>query len=299
MEHKNRVKVTIGLCVKDNEKTICETVRSIVNQDFESQEMEVIVVDGKSRDRTLSIIRDFLNKKAFKDTYLSENVGLGFARQLVVQYAKGEYIIWVDGDLILDASYVRNMVSFMDHNPSVGVARGSMGLLPDDNWIATLENIGYVLDSLRNRGHSTSHLLGTEGAIFRIRAIQQAGGFNCKVKGAMEDMDLTNRIRRNGWSFFITNSIFYERQRSSWKSLWRQHYWYGYGFHFFKSCHKNSSTFNDKSNDRFVLSFFAYKLTHRKTIFLLPINFIFKRSASLTGFVFAHFDGYGHDSERA
>ena len=49
-----------------------------------------------------------------------------------------------------------------------------------------------------------------------------------------------------------------------------------------------------KTMDRIVFSFVAYKLTHRKVVFLLPLNFAFKKTALLTGFMSAHIDGYGH-----
>jgi glycosyltransferase involved in cell wall biosynthesis len=289
-----KVRVTIGLCTKNSEKTIYDTVHSIANQNFDSQQMEVIVVDGKSQDRTLSIIKARLSKTSISVTYLSENVGLGFARHLVVQHAKGDYIIWVDGDIILSKDYVRNQVMFMDQHPLVGVAQGSFGLLSDDNWVAMLENVGHVLDNLSEKGKPTLRLLGTEGGIFRLAAIQQAGGFNCNIKGAGEDIDLSMRLKKNGWIFFLTSSVFYERQRSTWKGLWKQYYWYGYGTHFFKSYHRKLRM--DISSDRRFISFLAYELTHRKTVFLLPLNFIFKKSALLTGFVFAHLAGYGHDS---
>jgi hypothetical protein len=38
----------------------------------------------------------------------------------------------------------------------------------------------------------------------------------------------------------------------------------------------------------------AYLLTHKKSFFLLPIHYAFKRLAWFCGFCSAHFDGYGH-----
>jgi glycosyltransferase involved in cell wall biosynthesis len=289
-----KVKVTIGLCTRNSEKTVYDAVYSIANQNFDSQQMEIIVVDGQSQDRTLSIIKDCLSKKSLNVTYLSDNVGLGFARQLVVQHAKGDYILWVDGDIILSKDYIKTQVDFMDQHPLVGVAQGSFGLLPDDNWVATLENIGHVLVNLSWKGKPTLRLLGTEAGIFRLVAIQQVGGFNRNIKGACEDMDLAMRLREHGWVSFLTSPVFYERQRSTWKGIWKQYYWYGYGTHFFKSYHRKLRM--DLSSDRRFISFLAYRMTHRKTIFLLPLHFIFKKSALLAGFFFAHLDGYGHDS---
>lgn len=286
--------VTIGLVVKNAEMTIREAVDSIIHQDFPYELMEIIVVDGQSQDKTLSIIKERLSKTTIKTKFFTENKGLGFARQLVVDNASGDYIVWVDGDILLSADYIKQQVDFMNRNPNVAIAVGSFGLLASDNWIATLENLNYVIDSLRHQGSTTLKLLGTEGAIFRVSAIRQVGGFDCTIKGAQEDIDVAYRIKKAGWVFCVTDAVFFEKQRTSWKDIWKQHFWYGYGLHFIQHKNKGRNLFYDKSVDRIIISSLAYKLTYRKIAFLLPLNFIFKKSALILGFVVAHMDGYGH-----
>lgn len=299
MKIANKIIVTIGLCVKDAEETIKEAVNGIVNQNFPNEFMEIIVVDGCSQDKTLSIIKECLSRTTIKRRFFSENEGLGLARQIVVDNAGGKYIIWVDGDIILSKDYVEQQVNFMEQHPSVGIAVGSFDILQGDNWVAALENIGYVLDSSKNRGKLTSKLLGTEASIFRVEAIRKVGGFDRNIKGAQEDIDIAYRIKTAGWQLHITNAVFYERQKRTWKALWNQHFWYGYGLHFVQHKNKGRNLFLDRTVDRIPLSFLAYKLTHRKVVFLLPFNFIFKKTALLFGFVTAHVNGYGHKQYEA
>jgi glycosyltransferase involved in cell wall biosynthesis len=290
--------VTIGLCVKNNEDTIREALNGIVNQNFPGELMEIVVVDGCSQDRTLSIIKEVLSKTSIRVRFFSENKGLGFARQIVVDSALGKYIIWVDGDIILSKDYVKEQVDFMEQHPDVAIAVGSFGLLPNDNWVAFLENIGYVIESLRHRGMATSNLLGTEGSILRVKAIRMVGGFDPDIKGAQEDTDVAYRLYSARWKFHRTNAVLYERQRRTWRDLWKQHSWYGYGLHFIQHKNKGRNMFVNKSNDRIIISFKAYKLTHRKVVFLLPLNFVFKKVALLFGFFKAHMDGYGHNYQK-
>lgn len=298
MRIANKTIVTIGLCVKNAEANIKEAVSSVVDQDFPHELTEIIVVDGHSQDKTLSIIKECLSRTAIKKRIFSENKGLGFARQMVVDNARGNYILWVDGDIILSKDYVRQQVNFMEQHPSVGVAVGSFAILPEDNWVASLESIGYVIDSSRHQKKATSKLLGTEAAIFRVEAISQVGGFDRNIKGAQEDIDITYRIRAAGWQLYITSAVFYEIQKRTWKALWSQHLWYGYGLHFIQHKNKRRNLFRDRSVDRIPLSFLAYKLTHRKVVFLLPLNFVFKKAALIFGFLKAHVDGYGHKLQR-
>jgi GT2 family glycosyltransferase len=218
---------------------------------------------------------------------------------MVVDNASGKYIVWVDGDIILSKNYVKNQVDFMEQHPNVAIAAGSFGLLPDDNCVAFLENISYVIDSKRNQGKTVLKLLGTEGSILRVKAARMVGGFDPNFKGAHEDTDLAYRIGSMGWKFYVTNAIFYERQRKTWSALWRQHFWYGYGLHHAQHKSRDRNMFINKSNDRIIFSFNSYKLTHRKVVFLLPLNFIFKKTALLLGFLKAHIDGYGHNHQKS
>ena len=88
--------------------------------------------------------------------YISEAEGLGFARQVVVKHAQGRYIIWVDGDIIISSNYVKTQVDFMDKHPDAGVAVGNYGFLKEENWVSLLQNVGYVIGSVRNHGKETS-----------------------------------------------------------------------------------------------------------------------------------------------
>jgi len=285
--------VTIGVCVKNNESTITESVSSVIDQDFPHELMEILVVDGSSRDKTIPILKDMLSKTSIVTNFFSENQGLAFARQLVVSKAKGKYILWVDGDVILSKTYVRRQKNFMENNPQAAIAVGKIGILQNSNWVAILESIGYVVESLKNNGNTTSKLLGTRGSIFRVEAIRQIGGFNIEYT-SHEDTDVAYNLMAAGWKFFLTDAVFYERQKSKWTDIWKRHVWYGYGLHFLKHKHKEMNVFSTKTNERIIFSVQAYKLTHRKVVFLLPLNFVFRKIALGFGFLKAHLDGYGH-----
>ena len=287
--------VTIGICVKNGEPTIREAINSVVDQDFPQELMEVIVSDGASQDKTLPIIRETLSKTLIPLKVFKEERNLSSARQKIVDNASGDYVLWLDGDVILSKSYIKQLENFMKNNPKAAIAVGRIGLLPNENWVALLESIGYVVESLKFVGNETYNLIGTRGSIFRVEAIKMVGGFDLQIKVSQEDTDVSYKIRSAGWKLFTTKTMFYERQRKTWRALWKRHSWYGYGLHFIQHKHKELKIFTNKTNDRIIFSSQAYKLTHRKVVFLLPLNFVFRKIALLFGFLKAHIDGYGHD----
>ena len=95
-------KITIGVCIKNCEKSIKYTLKSIYEQDYEQNAIELIIVDNKSTDRTIDIVNDFLSKvrnnKIKYKIFFNKYSGLSKSRQIVVDNATGYYIIYVDGD---------------------------------------------------------------------------------------------------------------------------------------------------------------------------------------------------------
>ena len=91
------VKVSIILAVYNVEKYIKQTLDSVVNQTF--KDIEIIVVDNKSTDKTLDIVNEYAkNDSRFVIYKNSENLKQGIARNFGVQMARGEYIFFIDGD---------------------------------------------------------------------------------------------------------------------------------------------------------------------------------------------------------
>ena len=294
---QHRIKVTIGFCVKNCEATIKEAIDSVVGQDFPLELMEIIVVDGYSTDRTLQIIKDVFLNSGVRVRFFLENKGLGIARQIVVDNADGDYILWVDGDMVLARDHVSKQVEFMESHPRVGIAGGRFTMYPGESLIATLESIEWIVaDYIHGRKASLKPVLHRAGGcIYRVKAIRQAGGFDCNINGALEDLDAEYRIGELGWyTYFITDAVFNDRRKETLKGIWRENFWYGYGGHYFLHKHRrriSASAFLAGLQHSFV----AYKLTRRKTMFLLPLQHIFKKVAWYFGFMRAHLDGYGHN----
>jgi len=281
--------VTIGVCVKNSAVTLREAIESIIAQDYPHEFMEIIFVDDGSKDETLSIIKSYIPKMNMTvKIFHHEWRGLGASRNVVVNNASGKYIVWVDGDMILPSDHVRKQVEYMEKNQNVGIAKSKHGML-SGSLVAKLENLPYVVLDYKNNGAVKPGLLGTGGAIYRTEAIRQIGGFNESIKSVGEDQDAARRIFKKGWLFGRTNTYFYERRRETWKALWDEYFWWGLGMHQTLRENKDVAVLY-KMNLLFglfsgiIYSIDAYKLTHQKICFLLPLQFIFKIVAWWTGY---------------
>jgi len=279
-------KVAIGVCVRNCALTIREAIESIVAQDYPHDLLEVIVVDGYSTDKTVQIVKEVLSGSDIKTRIFFEDKGLGFARQMVVDNAGGEYIIWVDGDMILPKDFVRKQVEFMEKNPKVGIAKGRYGFLKEDSLVATLESMDFLTTfSLESR--TLPDVLGTSGCIYRVKAIKEVGGFDKTIAGVGEDLDIEYRVKAAGWDLRISSAYFYERRRKTWHALWQEYFWHGIGgFHVSRKKVKVWVRFPFKIVlSKFSQAVHAYQLTRMKKAFLLPLHYIFKRAAWISGFL--------------
>jgi glycosyltransferase involved in cell wall biosynthesis len=301
-------KVTIGVCVRNCESYIKEAIDTIIAQDFPHDLMEVILVDGYSQDNTVFIAKNILCKSGIKTKIFFENKGLGFARQIVVDHAKGDFILWVDGDMMLSTDYLTKLVDYLNNHPEVGIVKGKQALQPGKNLLATLEAYsraaGRMVDYQSKKGRFKA--LGTAGALCRTKALRDAGGFDKKLRGYNEDWDIEIRVRKKGWSICTVDAFYldYERRKVSCNDLWKKYWLRGYYTHYFlhknKGMLKHYKTFPPAAFLSGLLhSFILFKKTCQKMVFLLPFQYAFKMTAWYIGFIKSHLDSYTPDSHKS
>jgi glycosyltransferase involved in cell wall biosynthesis len=298
--------VTVGLCVRNCETSIRDTIDSIMEQDYPHDRIKVVFVDDGSKDQTLSIVRDCIRRidmTAF--VFHTSWNGVGNARNAVIANAEGDYILWVDGDMILSRDFLARLVEFMEKNPKAGIAKGRQALVPGRNALATLEAYsraaGRMVDYQSRKGASKA--LGTGGSLYRVKAVEDVGSFDRNLRGYNEDWDIEQRFRKAGWSLRTLGVTFhdYERYGLTWKSLWSKYWLRGYYTHYF--LHKNKGLIKHyrmfppaASLSGLLSSLTLFRLTRQKVVFFLPIQHTFKMTAWYCGFLGGHFNSYAPDS---
>lgn len=101
-------KVSIIVPFYNVEGYIEKCLETLVNQTL--QEIEIILVNDGSKDRSINIVQKFLQRYPDKIVYLEkENGGLSDARNFGILHSKGEYIAFLDSDDYVEKGMYQKM----------------------------------------------------------------------------------------------------------------------------------------------------------------------------------------------
>lgn len=99
-----------------------KTVSSILNQTF--QDFELIIVDDASSLEYEDFLEKF-NDSRIKYLKLEKNAGPGYARNIGIKEAQGEYVAIVDSDDIYMNDKFKKQVNFLNKNPDISLVSGA------------------------------------------------------------------------------------------------------------------------------------------------------------------------------
>jgi len=198
--------LSVIICTYNRDKHIKRALDSLIAQDFDKQNFEIIVVDNNSTDTTPQIIQDF--KAAHPDynivTARETQQGLSFARNKGLALAKGTYISYIDDDGIARKDYISQIKKYTGQFPD-DVAMGGK-VLPtyekgkEPAWMSKyIERIISIVDL----GDEVKVLKKTYpvgcNMIFKKSVFDKIGGFNTALKLRSDDKYIFFKIREAGY----------------------------------------------------------------------------------------------------
>jgi len=228
--HKSQPVVSVIVPVRNGEQTIELLLKSLLRQDYDRNEVEIVVVDGNSTDRTRDIVRKYPVK-----LIIERKEGLNTARNAGIRNSKGEIIAFTDCDCIVPSDWVRKIVeNFKD--PRVSCVGGSAkGRDNDfisqyaDNSIIPLMPFFKTREELDMIKLFLHHPAGCNMA-FRREAFKEVGCFDESIRYGFDDVELVERVCKAGYKMVLDPNVFvWHKHRSTLKEFLKENFRYGRG----------------------------------------------------------------------
>ena len=108
------MKISIIVPIYNVEKQLRRCIDSLLKQDSNELQTEIILVNDGSTDNSGNIAKEYASKYQDEIMYLEkENSGLSDARNYGMKYATGEYIAFVDSDDYVDEQLYVKLLKYM------------------------------------------------------------------------------------------------------------------------------------------------------------------------------------------
>ena len=201
-------RVSVVMPVHNAERHVESALRSVLASDL--REIEVIVLDDGSTDRSLGIVRS-IDDPRLQSISLEASGGPSRPRNIGIARARAPYVALLDADDLLKPDKLSTAVAALDRHPQAGIAFADYeriddaGALLESSTLAAYTGFqglkslpasdGWRLIRQPDfaRGLLYENFIGTSGVVLRKSVLDRIGTFDEKLSYS-EDRDLWFRL---------------------------------------------------------------------------------------------------------
>ncbi len=216
------MQISVIIPAYNAEKTVAETLRSVLNSAFPKNQFEVIVVDDGSKDNTVKILKQTKNVRVFA----RKHAGPATQRNFGAKAARGDIILFTDSDCIVSKDLLKRVSDDFKKYDIAGVG-GTYRTLNKESLIARY--VGYEIGFRHEKEKRFTDFLGTYCCAYKRDIFLKFGGFDEKFLTASgEDPELSFRISRQ-YKLILDKKMFvWHPHPDSLKKYLRSQYWRAY-----------------------------------------------------------------------
>ena len=215
--------LTVIICTYNREKYIGNLLLALAKNDLPKPDYEIVLVDNNCTDHTREICNAFaLQHPDISFRYVIETEqGLSAARNRGIKEAKGDILVYVDDDALVDANYLRAYAEHFATHPDTMAAGGPIEPLYE-NTVAPAWMTPYtkaLLTGWLNYGNQVKpfpkeRFPGGGNAAYRKEVFDKVGLFNTALgrKGGSlmgsEEKDIFDKMRALGMTImYLPTSV--------------------------------------------------------------------------------------------
>ena len=172
-------KLSIVVPVYNQELYISRCLRSLLNQEFDKNNYEIIVINDASTDKTCEILEKYKDNITIINN--NKNKGLPYCLNIGIKESKGNYVVRVDSDDYVNLNFLSILYLFVEENRSFDAAACDYYLVDDR-------------ENIIERRNCMQYPIGC-GIIFRIEQLIEIGMYDNNFL-MNEDKDLRHRFEK-------------------------------------------------------------------------------------------------------
>jgi glycosyltransferase involved in cell wall biosynthesis len=224
--------VSIIMPIRNEADFIERAIRSVLNNDYPPDKIEVIVVDGRSDDDTQAIVKKIASRDS--RVILLENPRriVPVALNIGLRASHGDIFVPLSGHAEIPPAFIRSSVKCLLEHPDAWVAGGYLKTV-SQRYIgkviaaATQSPLG-VGGSKHRLGNFEGWLEGVAFGAHHKWILDKIGYFDEELVRNQDD-EFNLRIILAGGKIWMSSSIFSTYySRSNLSKLWRQYFQYGF-----------------------------------------------------------------------
>ncbi|MFC1814969.1 glycosyltransferase [Thermodesulfobacteriota bacterium] len=231
--------ITVAVVTYDAAGCIQSCLDSLFNQEPHDGALEILVIDGCSKDGTQKIVRRFGDRVRLVE---NEKQTIASNRNVAIREALYPYIAFTDADCVVPSTWLNSLskayktILKKDINV-VGVGGGNIAPSSGGSFDVALGlalnsfigSLGSVQGKVYDRQQFVVSL-ACLNVLYKKAGLEAVGGFDEQLENMCEDADVNYRLKRNGLTlYFIPGAEVEHCARRNLLSWFKNMYAYGIG----------------------------------------------------------------------
>ena len=216
--------LSVILCTYNRDKYIYNVLKSLAENTLPPDRYEIVLVDNNCTDNTRGECDRFV--KDFPDVtfryFVETNQGLSHARNRGIRESKGDILVYVDDDALVNKEYLQTYADFFAQQPEIEAAGGP--IIPqyeteEPDWMSHFTKAlitGYKYLGDKAKEFPKNDYPGGGNAAYRASVFEKVGLFNVELgrKGdslvGAEEKDIFDKMTTLGMRFYyLPTAILY------------------------------------------------------------------------------------------
>ena len=204
--------VAVIIPTLNEEKFIARCLDTVISQSYPLEEMDIMVVDGGSKDKTCDIINEY--HKKYDNIRLLNNPGKiqSIAFNIGVKSTTAPYIVRLDAHALYNERYIDLCIKGLKENARRGNVGGVINIIPQNSsiWAEANAILNYSKFGIGGASFRTGTEAGNVDTVpfgaFPRYVIEKIGGMREDLPRG-EDNEFNSRIKKAGYKIYLNPEI--------------------------------------------------------------------------------------------